>query len=272
MNQMTEHDRDGVVFRTADAFTEAGGVIHAFSTRFGGVSDGIWTSMNLGTTRGDDPDRVRENYRRFFEAAGANLKGVVMSNQVHGTEIRVATAQDVKKDLYDPEGYEVDGLMTDVPGLALVIFSADCLPVLLYDPVKKAVCAVHGGWRGTVAGIAPKGVRQLGEVYGSRPEDILAVIGPGISGCHFETHSDVPEAVMRVLPPEKSRMCIRGYTQNKFHVDLKAVNRFLLMEAGVPAANITVDPDCTVCRPDKYFSHRQTGGARGSLAAVIQLG
>jgi copper oxidase (laccase) domain-containing protein len=171
---MTEHDREGVVFRTADAFTEAGGVIHGFSTRFGGVSDGIWTSMNLGTTRGDDPDRVRENYRRFFGAVGANLDGVVMSNQVHGTEIRVATTADIKKDLYDPEGYEVDGLMTDVPGLALVIFSADCLPVLLYDPVKKAVCAVHGGWRGTVAGIAPKAVRQLGEVYGSRPEDILA--------------------------------------------------------------------------------------------------
>jgi len=271
VNQMTEHDHEGVVYRTADPFTEAGGVVHGFSTRFGGVSQGIWASMNLGTTRGDEPDHVRENYRRFFTAVGANLDGVVMSNQVHGTEIRVVTPDDVKKDIYDPEGYEVDGLMTNQPGLALVIFSADCLPVLFYDPVRKVICAVHGGWRGTVAGIAPKAVRQMGEVYGSRPEDILVAIGPGISGCHFETHSDVPEAVMRVLPPEKSRVCIRGYTQNKFHVNLKAVNRFLLMEAGVPAVNITEDPECTVCRPDKYWSHRQTGGVRGSLAAVIQL-
>ena len=267
MNQMTEHDRDGVVFRTADAFTGAGGVIHGFSTRFGGVSDGIWTSMNLGTTRGDDPDRVRENYRRFFGAVGANLDGVVMSNQIHGTEIRVATAEDIKKDLYDPEGYEVDGLMTDVPGLALVIFSADCLPILLYDPVCKAIGAVHAGWRGTAQGIAAKAVDAMVREFGCERENICAAIGPCIGKCCFETDWDVPQAMLDALGPK----AITGFTQQgeKYYVDNKFLNMLWLQRAGIGALDLS--PDCTKCSPDRYWSHRVHGGHRGSQAGIIML-
>lgn len=267
---MTERRVNGVVFRTAHRFDAAGGVVHAFSTRLGGVSRGIWASMDLGTTRGDDPEHVRENYRRFFAAVGASMDKLVMSNQVHGAEIRTVRPADYKTDLYAPEGYEADGLITDEPGVALVIFSADCLPILFYDPVKRVICAVHAGWRGTAAGIAEKAVETLAADYGCDRKDILAAIGPGISQCHFETHDDVPDAVRAVLPGE-AEGCLLDHGNGKYHVDLKGVNAALLRRAGLREENITVDPDCTFCLPEKYWSHRATGGARGSQAAVIQL-
>lgn len=267
---MTERTVNGVVFRTADRFQAAGGVVHGFSTRLGGVSEGIWASMDLGTTRGDDPDRVRENYRRFFAAIGASMDKLVMSNQIHGTEIRTVCPGDYKTDLYAPEGYEVDGLITDEPGVALVVFSADCLPILFYDPVKRVICAVHAGWRGTVAGIAAKAVEKMAADYGSDRKDILAAIGPGISKCHFETHAEVPDAVRAVLPGEAEDY-ILDHGNGKYHVDLKGVNTALLRRAGVREENIDIDPDCTYCLPEKYWSHRVTAGRRGSQAAVIQL-
>jgi len=271
MNRINERSVGGVVFRTANAFEQAGGLAHGFSTRFGGVSEGIWNSMNLGVSRGDEPDRVRENYRRFFAAIGASMDRVAMTNQVHEAEIRTVTQADWKSDIYEKKGYEADGLITDTPGVALVIFSADCLPILCYDPVKRVICAVHAGWRGTVAGIARRAVEKMRTDYGCRAEDILAAIGPGISKCHFETHAEVPEAVRGILSPEEAEPCITEDGNGKYHVDLKAVNTALLRQAGVREAHLTVDPECTYCLHEKYWSHRITGGERGSQGAVIQL-
>lgn len=267
---MTEHNVNGVVFRTADRFSAAGGVIHGFSTRLGGVSQGVWATMNLGTTRGDDPACVTENYRRFFEATGASMDKLVMSNQVHGTDIRTVTEKDYKRDHYAPEGYDVDGLITHRSGEALVIFSADCLPVLLYDPKKRVICAIHAGWRGTAAGIAPKAVERMTADYGCRKEDILAAVGPGISRCHFETDGDVPQALRQAIGP-RAEACLVDHGTGKFHVDIKAANRLLLVAAGLKDGNITMDEDCTYCHPEKYWSHRKTGWERGSQATVIQL-
>lgn len=271
MDQMTEHNVNGIVFRTADRFLAAGGVIHGFSTRYGGVSQGIWASMNLGAARGDDPACVVENYRRYTAALGADLEKMAMTRQVHGTYIHTVEPIDCKPDPYAPERYDADGLITDRPGVPLVIFSADCLPVLLYDPVKKVICAVHAGWRGTVAGIAPKGVKKMVADYGCDPADILAAIGPGISKCHFETHRDVPDAVGEILSAEEAESCIIDHKTGKYHVDLKRVNTILLQKAGVRSENITVDPECTACNTEKYWSHRMVGGRRGSLIALIQL-
>lgn len=271
MNQITEHNVDGVVFRTADRFSAAGGVVHGFSTRYGGVSGGIWSSLNLGLNRGDEPAAVRENYRRFLTAVGASEACVVMSSQVHESHIQAVTEADGKKDLYDPVPFRADGLITDRPGVALVIFSADCLPVLLYDPARRVIAAVHAGWRGTVAGIAARAVEKMAADYGCRRENILAAIGPGISACHFETRGDVPAAVRAVLPPAQAEACVRDHGDGTYHVDLKGVNRALLLRAGLPEVNITIDPDCTACDTSKYWSHRIVGDQRGSLAAVIEL-
>lgn len=267
---ITEHSVQGVVFRTADRFHAVGGVVHGFSTRLGGVSQGHLASLNLGVARGDDPDRVRENYRRWLDAMGMEHR-LVLSRQVHGSVIRAVTAEDAVSDPYAPTEWEADGLMTRDRGVALVIFTADCLPVLLYDPVQRAVCAVHAGWRGTVAGIVPRAVEQMGLHYGSRPEDILAAIGPGISQCHFETGRDVPEGLGRVLSARESAACIAEHGGGKFRADLKKANRLLLEKAGVRSVNITIDLDCTACHLDKYWSHRLIGAQRGSMASAIQL-
>lgn len=267
---MTEQQVNGVTFLTSDAFAAAGGVAHGFSTRLGGVSEGIWASLNLGSTRGDDPDCVRENYRRFCAAIGADVTRVVMTNQIHSTVIRTATAADVKADLYDPEGYDCDGLITDQPGLALTIFSADCIPVLLYDPVKKVIAAVHAGWRGTAGDIAGKAARQMQQDYGCAGGDILAAIGPGISQCCFETHADVPNAMTEALGSVAAPY-IRSLDNGKFQVDLKGINAALLVQAGVAPDHIDISGDCTACLGGKYWSHRVTQGKRGSQAAILQL-
>ena len=144
---ITEHNANGVVYLAADGFQAAGGVVHGFSTRLGGVSEGIYASMNLGVNRGDDPERVRENFRRFCAAIGAEREGLVFSSQVHGDGVRTVTSADLGKGLEQTVDYEADALITDVPGAVLTVFSADCLPILLYDPVRRAVGAVHAGWR-----------------------------------------------------------------------------------------------------------------------------
>lgn len=267
---MTEHQINGVTFLAADGFLTAGGVAHGFSTRIGGVSEGIYASLNLGSTRGDEPDCVRENYRRFCNAIGASVEHVVMTNQIHSTIIRTATPADVKADLYDPEGYDCDGLITNIPGLALTIFSADCIPVLLYDPVKKVIAAVHAGWRGTAGDIAGKAARQMQDEYGCASETILAAIGPGISQCCFETHSDVPDAMAEALG-DLVKPYIISLENGKFKVDLKGINKALLVQAGVSPDRIEVSGDCTACLPEKYWSHRVTQGKRGSQAAILQL-
>ena len=265
-----ETTKNGVTVTYSQGIAGAGGAVHAFSTRLGGVSAGIYASLNLGSTRGDDPDCVRENYRRFFQAAGADLTQVAMSNQVHGDVVRPVTSADRKRDLYDPEGYEADGLVTDLPGVSLVIFGADCLPILLYDPVRRVVAAVHAGWRGTALGIVERAVEKMTGHYGCRPADILAAIGPGIDRCCFETHEDVPNAMTEALGAAALRF-IEVLPTGKFRVDLKGLNTVRLEHAGVLSGHIAVSDACTVCRSDKYWSHRATHGQRGSQAAVIKL-
>ena len=267
--KIIDRTRNGVTFLSADGFEAAGGVAHGFSTRLGGVSTGIYESMDLGTTRGDEPGHVRENYRRFFAAIGADADSIAMSNQIHSDLVRPVTCADVKRDLYDVEPYEVDGLVTDIPGVSLVVFGADCLPVLFYDPVRRVAAAAHAGWRGTAAGIVERAVEKMA-FYGSRPEDILAAIGPGISRCCFETHEDVPNA-MTSAPGVCATPYIDPIENGKFKVDLKGINAMRLERAGLLPEHIAVSGDCTACHPEKYWSHRVTNGVRGSQAAVIEL-
>lgn len=259
-----------MVFRTAEAFEEGGGIVHGFSTRLGGVSTGVWTSMNLGTTRGDHPDHVRENYRRFCAAVGADTGSIVMSRQVHGDTVRVVTTADIRHDLCDDVEYEADGLVTDIPGVALTIFSADCIPILLYDPERRVIAAVHAGWRGTALGIAARAAEKMAAVYGCVPSDLRAAIGPGISSCCFETLADVPNAMTAALGAA-ALPYLASMSNGKYKVDLKGLNALWLGNAGVPPSHIVSDPECTRCHPEKYWSYRTHRDHRGSQAAMIQL-
>lgn len=267
---IVEQTKNGVTFFQADGMDAAGGATHGFSTRKGGVSEGMWESLNLGPSRGDDPDHVRENYRRFLSAIGADGGRLAMTNQVHGGAVRCITTADLHDDPCGKVGYEADGLMTDLPDVALVIYSADCIPILFYDPVRRVIAAVHAGWRGTAAGIATAAVERMGDVYGCRPADILAAVGPGIGPDCFETHEDVPNAMTAALSTAVLQH-IKIKENGKFAVDLKGINAMRLEQAGLAPDHIAVSGICTACHPELFWSHRKLGTNRGSMAAAIQL-
>ena len=240
-------------------------VPHAFTTRFGGVSTDYLSSLNLAPTRGDDPENVVKNYAILGSALGFDPKNVVLARQVHSDIVYVAGEKDRGAGLFAPRLSECDALVTDVPGLALVVFSADCTPILAWDSATGAVGAAHAGWRGTVSGIGARMVETMVKRFGSRPEDIHAAVGPNIGFCHFETDEDVPQALRDAYGPEMEPF-IRTQGE-KYLVDLKAVNAWVLHRAGVQ--NVEVSTACTVCESDRYWSHRVTQGHRGSQGAVI---
>ena len=240
-------------------------VPHAFTTRFGGVSTDYLSSLNLAPTRGDDPENVVKNYEILGDALGFDPKNAVLARQVHSDIVYRAEEKDRGAGLFAPRLPDCDALVTDVPGLALVVFSADCTPILAYDPVTGAVGAAHAGWRGTVSGIGARMVEAMAKYYGSRPEDIRAAVGPNIGFCHFETHADVPQA-LREAYGEAMEPFIRTQGE-KYLVDLKAVNAWVLRQAGV--RQVEVSTACTVCESDRFWSHRGTQGHRGSQGAVI---
>lgn len=243
---------------------------HGFSTRPGGVSPAPWDSLNLGPSRGDDPENVRENYRRFCAVLGTAPEQAVLSQQTHTTNLRRVTAEDAGKGLIRPRDYrDVDALMTDVPGLALTVFSADCGVILLHDPVHAAIAAVHAGWRGCAAGILEKTVQAMADTFGSDPAAMVAAVGPSIGPCCFETDDDVPEAMTAALGAEAAPYLERRGI--KWHVDLAGLNRQWLLRAGLAPEHIDVCGLCTACRRDLFWSHRKMGQARGAQIAMISL-
>ena len=189
-------EENGLVYLTSPLLS---GVRHAFSTRLGGVSSAPWDSLNLGPGRGDAPEHVAENYRRFFAYLGADEHRAVLSKQVHETGVRTVTAADAGKGLFQPRDYEADALITAEKDMPLVVFSADCGILLLHDPVTGCAGAVHAGWRGCAAGIVEKTVHELERVFGAKPESLLAAVGPCIGPCCFETDDDVPDAMRAAL-------------------------------------------------------------------------
>ncbi len=265
--EKTNHE---IPYLASEAMDQAGGVAHGFSTCLGGVSEGMWASLNLGASRGDDPDHVRENCRRFLAAIGAEGGKLVKGNQVHGNTVRVVTSADWKEDICEKANFDADGLMTATPGVTLMVSTADCIPVLFYDPVRRVVAAAHAGWRGTASGIVTRTVERMEEVYNCDPRDILVAIGPGICANCFETHEDVPNAMMAAMGTSVLHH-VQIKENGKFSVDLKKINAQQLEMAGVKEENIAVCGECTACNTDKYWSHRKVGNNRGSMAAVIQL-
>ena len=242
------------------------GAAHCFSTRFGGVSEGALASLNLGTHRGDRPENVLENYARLGRAVGFAPEETVFTKQVHSAIVERVGRADCGRGLQREAEHGVDGLVTNEPGVALTIFSADCTPVLLFDPIARAIGAAHAGWRGTAAGIAARAVEAMQREFGCRPENIRAAIGPCIGPCCFETDADVPDAMRAALGSEAGQ-AIRP-AGAKFYVDLKRLNAIWLRRAGVTC--IDVSADCTACQPQRFWSHRRVGNARGSLAAIIR--
>ena len=254
-------------YLTADSLS---GSVHCFSTRFGGVSEGHLASLNLGTHRGDVPENVRENYRILGAAAGFAPEQTVFTRQEHTDTILRVGKSDCGTGLSREQAVVCDGLITDDPGVALCCFGADCTTILLFDPVTGALGAVHSGWRGTSLGIAPQAVAKMTALYGSDPGDILAAIGPGIGPCCFETHDDVPSAMVQRLGEDILSHCV-PLAHGKFSVDLKGIIHWQLTQAGLADGHVDTLSLCTACHPELYWSHRKMGDQRGNHAAMLQL-
>lgn len=242
---------------------------NGFSTRLGGVSEGIYASMNLSYTRGDEKAAVDENFVRICAAMGVSAADTVLSAQEHHTTLKNVTAADRGIGLSRPPLVDVDGLLTDEPQVVLCTQYADCVPLLFADPVRHVVATSHAGWRGTVAEIGRLTVERMQSDYGCDPRDILAGIAPSIGPCCFEVDAPVAEAFEALSVTDGD--CCRAVGNGKFFVDLWETNRRILLSAGVKAENITVTDLCTRCHPQLFWSHRFSGAARGSLAAFIAL-
>ena len=241
------------------------GVPHGFTTRLGGVSTGAVASMNLSVRRDSHPDNVAKNFAILGENLGFDPQKLVLTNQIHSDIVLQVTAADHKG--FNTHDYpECDALITDRPGTALCAFTADCTPILLWDPVTGAVGAVHAGWRGTVSRIAVKTVLAMQEAYGCDPKNIHAAIGPNIGRCCFETGEEVPAALAESYGQEVLSL-IRQGANNKYFPDLKAINALGLRRLGVAAIDLSAE--CTKCSPDRYWSHRVHGQSRGSQGAII---
>lgn len=268
---MKLYTRGEVSWLAFPSFSAVPFVRNAFSTRLGGVSRNEFSSMNLGFSRGDSDENVRENYRRFCRAAGFEEISLVSSAQVHGTVICRVGPEQRGEGVWKPQGMEgVDGLVTDSPGVTLVIHTADCVPLFLLDPEKRAIGLFHAGWRGTVEGMAGKAVESMQHEFGSRAEKLIAGIGPSIGPCCFEVDRPVRDefAELRGISTEG---LICETRDGKYQIDLWETNRRMLVQSGVLPANVTVGKVCTKCNAQWLFSHRASGGKRGGLSAFLEL-
>ncbi|MFZ5897768.1 MAG: peptidoglycan editing factor PgeF [Bacillota bacterium] len=264
-------ERNGLIFYEVSSFKSHGGVVAAFSTRHGGESKPPYDSLNLGLHVGDEPESVLHNRKLFAEALMLNPQTVVCGTQVHGSEVAEVTGSDAGKGSADAADAlpGVDALATAEPGLPLMAFFADCVPLWFYAPKQRVVGLAHAGWRGTAAKIAVKTVRFLCARWDIDPGEILAAVGPSIGPCCYEVASEVAGA-FQALSPE-SPLFLQKLDQN-WRLNLWEANRLLLVrEAGLPVQNIEVAGICTACRHDLFFSYRAEGGRTGRMGAVICL-
>ena len=237
---------------------------HCFTTRFGGVSTGVLDSLNIAIKEGEREENVRENIRILSDALGFDMNALVTTRQTHSDIVRVVTKAD-HISCFHRDYPECDALVTADPGTALMVFTADCTPILFHDPVTGAVGAAHAGWRGTASQIGAKTVAAMVEHFGCDPANIRAAIGPNIGQCHFQTDADVPEAMLEAFGEEAERFIrVDG---DKYYVNLKEINALSLRRAGV--VHIEISDACTACQPHRFWSHRVTKGQRGSQGAII---
>ncbi len=269
---MIMNEVNGIKFLTFESFTNTGVVNHCFSTRVGGVSEGIYSSLNLGLNRGDDREKVLKNYRLISEAVGFSPNDIVFSNQIHKTNIHIA------KDCDRGNGYarkteikDKDGFITNEPNIVLTTFHADCIPLFFLDSVKKVIGLSHAGWRGTVDGIGKITVEKMVSTYSCCLDDILVGIGPGIGFNSFEVDSPVVNKFTEKLYFASEYIVPNKNNNNKFNIDLEGINKRILLETGIKEENIECALICTVENQDLFYSHRATAGNRGSMAAFLEI-
>lgn len=271
--QVLEEKKVGDVLYLSYPLLEKTGLVHhGFSTKVGGVSTGIWESMNLSFSRGDDRASVEENFRRIANAIGVEAENLVFAAQTHTTNVKKVGLEDAGKGFIQPLDYsDVDGLITNESGLCLVTFYADCVPLYFVDPVHKAIGLSHSGWRGTVKRMGKVTLQKMQEEYGTNPEDVIAAIGPSICQDCYEVSEDVISEFQQYFDKKHWETLFYKKPNGKYQLNLWKANEIIMVEAGVKLENIAVTNVCTNCNSDLLFSHRATKGQRGSLAAFMAL-
>lgn len=250
---------------------QTGMVEHCFTTRLGGVSRGMFASLNLSFTRGDDRLAVEENFRRVSKVMNAQIGDFVLSDQTHTTNVRRVGREDAGKGITRGRGYaDVDGLITDEPGLVLSTFYADCVPLYFVDVKKRAIGLSHSGWRGTVSRMGRATLAAMRREFGTQPEDVVCAIGPSICQDCYEVSADVAEAFMREFSGYEEEI-LRDKGNGKYQLDLWRANEIVLLQAGMKQEHLSVTDVCTCCNPQILFSHRASRGKRGNLGAFLSL-
>ena len=254
-------------------FDEIPFVNAAFSTRFGGVSAGCLGEMNLGFSRGDSKEVVGENFRIFCRAIHMDPKKLVLSDQIHDTEVKRVSGEDACGGEIGKKLRGIDGLCTDVPGLCLATSYADCVPILFVDPKHQAIASSHAGWRGTAAKMGARTVEKMEACFGSHREDLVAVVGPSICRDCYEVDGEVVSVFEKNYGREAmAEIAFPGKRPGKYQLDLWAANFLALREAGIPPERIHVSGICTCCHPMFFYSHRASRGNRGNLNAFLSIG
>lgn len=299
---LKENWKDGVLYFTFPLLEAQKEIVHGFSSRIGGVSEREFAQMNLSFSRGDEEAHVQENYSRIAAAIGFEKEKIVCSVQTHTINVREVTEEDCGKGVLRGRDYtDVDGLMTDVPGVVLTTFYADCVPLYFADPIHHAVGLAHSGWRGTVNNIAGEMVRKMNARYGTAPSDLYTAIGPSICQDCYEVSEDVIDQFRAAYPQElwpkifceqdayrsakeqreqsdvqnteakiQAANAAAG-SERKFQLNLWEACRQNLLRAGVRPERIETTDLCTCCNPDIFFSHRASHGKRGNLAAFLGI-
>ena len=271
-SHMQIKEKNGVTWLSYPAFEQFQDIVHAFSTRLGGVSQGIYSSMNLSFTRGDEEEAVYENYRRLAAAVGFAAEDIVTSDQTHTANVRVVTEEDRGNGITKPRPYtDVDGMITNVPGLVLATFYADCVPLYFIDPVRHAIGLSHSGWRGTVAKIGRVTVDKMREMYGTDPQDLYTAIGPSICQDCYEVSEDVILEFQNSFEKKYWDLLFYRKENGKYQLNLWEANRLIMLEAGVKEEHISMPGICTCCNPEFLFSHRASHGKRGNLGAFLGI-
>lgn len=262
--------KDGLAYLTIPAFQDSGMVNHCFTTRIGGVSQGIYNSLNTSDDKEDPVENVHRNLELVCGAIGVDYRNLVFAVQTHEDYIRIVEKADLGKGISMPNDINnTDGLMTNIPGIPLITFYADCVPLFFLDKKNKAIAVVHSGWKGTVLKIGAKTIRQMKDVYGTKPEDCLVGIGPSIGPECFEVGQEVADQFAESFGDWS--YIIKPFGKRKYLVDLWEANKLMLMDMGVPESNITISGFCTKCNEDLFFSYRRDKGRTGSMSAIMEL-
>ena len=249
---------------------------HLFTSRLGGVSHGDQESLNLSFNQGNEPEAVSENFRRVAKALGVSDSDIVCSMQTHTTNVELVGREQAGRGVTKPlDITDVDGMVTNEPGVVLATFYADCVPLYFVDPVKKCIGLSHSGWRGTIGRMGEATIKKMTEEFGTNPSDVIAAIGPSICQSCYDVSNDVAERFIEEFGASRyigdiKELCYPT-DEKHYQLNLWKANEIVFLEAGIKRENIEIAKLCTCCNSKLLFSHRASHGKRGNLGAFLGI-